>query len=621
MQNKTGYIIAGVVGAMLMMILVLVGVVGWLVTRQVGTAVQSAMETAVAVVETTAVVESAETTAPIVVPTIVPTDAPSKPTSTEAAPSELKTEAATPTTVAGDVPDATTTALPVAVDPPSVPEDVGDFAGALTTTSQDALGQHPGAPVYQIGARFDPDQRTITGAQTLTVTNNEDVPLGELYLRLYPNAAFYDEGGIEVSNLRVGGLPAQPTSEVDDTALKIALAQPLAVGDSVVVELDFVTTVPEFGAGYGIFGVANGVFALYNWYPELAVYEEGGWLLNPVGEQGDPTNTDVANYAVTLTTPQDVRVITSGVEAEPRALARNFVMVLGDEFVEASQTVGDVVVNSYYFEDDEKGGKEALASAARSVEIFNKAFGAYPYPELDVAEVKLGGGAAGMESTGLIMIGSDLYAPESSDILAGLEVLVPGASDVTTIAFVTAHEVAHQWWYGVVGSDAYQQPWLDESITNWSSAYYMDEAVGPDAGLLARDIFIGFPYRAVLAQGDQRLDQPVDRFDEEEYSAIVYGKGALMYDVLREEIGDERFWAFVRDYYAANRFGRVDGEVWEATLAKHTDPTTAAEFVEKWVEGSNIRADDLPPGGPMQGVLSGDLSGLDINKLIPTPEP
>ena len=86
-----------------------------------------------------------------------------------------------------------------------------------------------------------------------------------------------------------------------------------------------------------------------------------------------------------------------------------------------------------------------------------------------------------------------------------------------------------------MGSNAYQQPWLNESLTNWSSAYYMDEVAGPDAGLLARDIFIGFPYRNVLAQGDERLDAPVDAFNEEEYSAIVYGKGALMYDVLRSE--------------------------------------------------------------------------------------
>ncbi len=296
-------------------------------------------------------------------------------------------------------------------------------------------------------------------------------------------------------------------------------------------------------------------------------------------------------------------------------------MVLSDRFKEQTQQVGDVTVNSYYLDGDEAGAKAALAAAARSIEVFGLAFGAYPYPELDVAEVKLSGGAAGMESTGLILIGSDLYASGSSDMLAGLEALVPGASDVTTIDFVTAHEVAHQWWYGAVGSDAYQQPWLDESLTNWSSAYYMDEVAGPDAGLLARDIFIGFPYRNVLAQGDERLDAPVDAFNEEEYSAIVYGKGALMYDVLRSDIGDERFWAFLSDYYSTYQFERADGAAWEAMLAKHTDQATATAFVEKWVEGSNIRETDLPPGGPMQGILSGDLSGLDINTLIPTPAP
>ena len=82
------------------------------------------------------------------------------------------------------------------------------------------------------------------------------------------------------------------------------------------------TTVPDVGAGYGIFGVANGVYSLYNWHPELAVYEDGDWLLNPVTEQGDPTNTDVANYQVVVATPPDVRVVTSGIEAEPECYCR-----------------------------------------------------------------------------------------------------------------------------------------------------------------------------------------------------------------------------------------------------------------------------------------------------------
>ena len=72
-------------------------------------------------------------------------------------------------------------------------------------------------------------------------------------------------------------------------------------------------------------------------------------------------------------------------------------MVFVTVFEEQTQQVGDVVVNSYYLDGDEEGAKSALAAAARSIEVFGSAFGAYPYRELNVAEVKLSGGAAGME--------------------------------------------------------------------------------------------------------------------------------------------------------------------------------------------------------------------------------
>ena len=123
-------------------------------------------------------------------------------------------------------------------------------------------------------------------------------------------------------------------------------------------------------------------------------------------------------------------------------------MVLSDRLNEHTEQVGDVMVYSDYLDGDEAGAKAALAAAARSIEVFGLAFGAYPYPELDVAQVKLSGGAAGMELTGLILIGAIFMPLDLSDMLAGLEALVSGASDVTTIDFVTAHEAAHQWWYG-----------------------------------------------------------------------------------------------------------------------------------------------------------------------------
>ena len=511
-------------------------------------------------------------------------------------------------------PEPSATSAPGGDSPASPPAEAGplpegDVAASLVPGSRAALTERPDVPTYEISAALDPQQHTITGEQHVTLTNTEDAALQAIYFRLPINAAHYDEGEITVSDVRVNGATVEPALEVDDTALRLPLPAPLAPGERAEIELRFAATVPEGGGGYGLFSEQDGTFMLYNWHPELAVYEDGGWLLNPIADQGDPTNTDVANYVVTFAAPENYTVINSGVPTDQQAatfvaaLTRNFVVVASDQFERATRQVGDTLVTSYYRPDDEPGGQAALETTVKSLELFGAQFGPYPYTELDVVEVTLGGGAAGMESTGMIMIGSDYYDPAESNPLADAGGLVEGVEGADVLAFTTAHEVGHQWWYSVVGSDAHTTPWLDEGLTNWSSAFYVEQVEGEAAGVLARDLFMGYPYRSTLSEGDIRLDQPVDQFSAQEYGAIVYGKGAIMYDVLREELGDETFMAFLQRYYQEHAFERVTNQEWLQTLnaAAGRDMTP---FYQKWVEGESIQESDLPPGGPLTELLS-----------------
>ncbi|MBA3943336.1 MAG: hypothetical protein H0X37_02095 [Herpetosiphonaceae bacterium] len=562
---------------------------------------------------TTRATEPAATPLPTALPTVVPpTTAPSQtPTavSTTAPPSDntpaTPVTTTTPTTVVANLP------LP---ELPSGP--LPNFAAALSQPFAGALAQHTDDSLYRIGALLNPADHTITGRETVRMTNTTGTTLNEIYFRLWVNAPFYKEGDIAVADVKVDGQPVKTELSMDNTTLKLVLAQPLAPKQSREIAMDFTTTVPTTGGGYGIFNVTEGVWALYNWQPELAVYEHGGWLLDPVTEQGDPTNTDAANYQVRFAAPPSFKLATSGSEVAAQTvggetihelaspLTRNMVIVASDRFAKTSTTAGAIKVNSWYLPGHDAAGKAALASAARAVQLYDQRFGHYAYPELDVTEVKLGGGAAGMESTGLVMIGSGFYAPDATDPLTGLGELVPAAKSLSELDFTVAHEVGHQWWYGVVGSDAFKRPWQDESLTNWSSAFYVDETAGAATGAAARDVFIRAPYDEVLADHDERLDQPVDHFNETEYGAIVYGKGPLMYDVLRKQIGDPAFFDFLRRYYVEHAFARVDGDGWHATLAEVSNQQTADAFYQKWVEGDKISASDLPPGGPLESLLN-----------------
>ncbi len=333
MHNRNGYIIAAILGGLIVLLIGLAGVGTWIVLGQLSTrqqladiqATMAAQGIDLAPPDPTAVGQT-----PTVVPSSSPPAAPTKNATNDVPTPTAKAEQdATPTSAAATTTtpatEATTAATVDSMDGP-LPDPMAageaDWSLALAGVSRDKLAAHADAPVYRIGARFAPDANTITGVETILVTNAEDIPLDHLFLRLYPNALFYRDGGIQVSDVRVSGIAAQTTLEVDDTALRIVLPESLAPGQQTEIALQFVTTVPKIGAGYGIFGVANGVYSLYNWHPELAVYEDGDWLLNPVTEQGDPTNTDVANYQVVITTPQNVRVVTSGIEAEAQHRTR-----------------------------------------------------------------------------------------------------------------------------------------------------------------------------------------------------------------------------------------------------------------------------------------------------------
>jgi aminopeptidase N len=168
----------------------------------------------------------------------------------------------------------------------------------------------------------------------------------------------------------------------------------------------------------------------------------------------------------------------------------------------------------------------------------------------------------------------------------------------------------------MVGNDAYQQPWLDESLANWSASYFVDQTAGADSGLMARDIFVRLPYLLILLDHDERLDQTVDRFSAEEYAGVVYGKGALMYDVLRKQLGDAKFFEFLRRYEQANEFKRADGAAWQQALAQVAGADTAGAFYAKWVEGASVQESDLPPGGPVADLFNNPLARELLRALL-----
>ncbi len=438
---------------------------------------------------------------------------------------------------------------------------------------------------YEIDALVtNADASRIDGTVDLRYLNDTAQETSEVYLRLYANDPIYAPDGIDLGDVTTGGQPITTTYSVDDTVARLELPEPLAPGDSIDFSAPFTTTVPEGGQGYGMFGVSSGsgTVSLAHWFPILAGYgPDGVWNLDPPSTIGDPIFSNTALFDVSLTARDGLRIVTTGEETsrEPAGEgltrhrfvsgpSRDFMMVIDDDFEVAEQEVDGTLVRSWFEPEDTEAGERVLRYGVQALELFNDLLGPYPYTEMDLVQVPIGGGAAGVEFPQLMVIASSLYdRPDQPG--------VPGFMEN-----VVAHEVVHQWWYALVGNDQYQDAFLDEGLTNYlSTSIYFERFYSPEIGEAQVDLYLRVPYLATLFdEGDEIVAQPTDDFSPRDYGVIVYGKAALGFGAFHDALGDEDFFAALRDYYASYRFAVAT----PADLLGAFEASAGEELSELW---------------------------------------
>jgi hypothetical protein len=438
----------------------------------------------------------------------------------------------------------------------------------------------------------------ISGTLDLRYVNDTGEELDLLHFRLYPNGDEYAEGGLNLEIVAIDGEPIDLQTSVADTVATIALPGSLADGEMLDIAITFVTTVPTDPVGsYGMFAFDSptGNYALAHWLPLLAGYDPvTGWLLDPLSEYGDPVFTNAALFDVAITAPDHLVFVTTGSEIEATPAGdglvrrqfisgpvRDFVMAVGDDFEVMSVEVGETTVNSFHEPGDEHGGELVLTAAAQSLAIFNDYFGAYPYEEMDLVQIDLGNGAGGVEFPQLMFIGGDYYgSPTTPEIIPRL------------LEFIVAHEVAHQWWYAMVGNNQYRHAFTDEGLTNFCTVLYFTEQYGEEVGRQQANYNLRASYFNVLFNaGDEIVDQPTDDFPSGQYyGSIVYGKAGLGFEAIDREIGRDAFLAALQSYARDFRFEVATPDdllaAFETASGQELD-----ELWTHWFEEANGRED------------------------------
>lgn len=471
------------------------------------------------------------------------------------------------------------TSTPTHTPPSASPLSPPNLAQALRPEFVTDLGLFPDATRYEIELTVDLGATTVTGHERVSYTNTEDAPLDTLYLRLFPNTPGYS-GAMTTTNILLDERPTVPLVELGGSALCLPLDPPLEPGARLDLVLDFTLALPtRADQGYRQLGYYNGVLALANAYPLIPVYDDEGWNVELAPPYGDAVYSETSFYTVRVTAPTRMTLTTSGTCTAPTlnpdgsstwtcvaGPMRDFNAVLGPDYQVESRLVEGITVNSVFYSGHPQGGERALDWAAEAVHLFSTRFGPYPFAELDVVETPTRAG--GIEYPGLVVI-NDAYYETLSE----------------RMEWVVVHEVAHQWWYSLVGNDQVDEPWLDEALTQYSTLLYFEDRYGTEVAADLLEYVFQRPYEGLVEAGrDAPVGLPVAAYSEEDYGTVVYRKGPLYFHALRQEVGDEDFWRILRTYFVRNRYGIATPKDWLAAVELVTGDEHRTLY-EQWIMG------------------------------------
>ena len=458
----------------------------------------------------------------------------------------------------------TPTAIPDLFDTPWGDRSI--FRGGLVTSEQSVLDELPNASVYHLEFNIAEDLYHITGTEEVRYTNAEESALDQVQLRLFPNIL---GGEMTVSNLTVDGQSIRPRLELQDSLLIVPLSTQLAPGQSAVISMEFAITVPQtVELNYGVLSYSEDVLTLAHAYPMIAVYDDEGWNAEIPPQSGDVTYAESSFFLVKVTAPKDVAVVTSGqtlntsASGEMQTLevasgpARDFYLVASPTYEELSQTFGEVTIRSYAPAQAQKGAQMALDVAGRAIEDFSSRYAPFPYTEFDIVSTPTL--ALGIEYPGMIAITSRIYDVEKD---------YRGAPASVYMESTVAHEVGHQWFYGLVGDDQLDDPWLDEALTQFATLQYYADEYGSDGEAGFQNSLEG--RWDSIGRADIPIGLPVAEYSGQEYGAIIYGRGPLFFVALRARLGTETFDTFIKEYTETLSWGIATPEFLQSLAEKH----------------------------------------------------
>jgi hypothetical protein len=504
----------------------------------------------------------------------------------------------------------------------------------------------PWLPAYDLDIRLDTTQRVGHVTEQVTWTNTSDQPVSEIIfnahahytipdkdigtlakileiLRMSPSEAMSFDGPaldidrvdlIEKRRKEEGGRkevhPSSPSlhpssspislpfhfQEGNATALVVPLPKPAAPGEVVTLRLELTLKIP---LKKGRWGQWEGVTTLAQWLPVVAVYEAGaGWKPAPFIPWHQPFYNEAGFYTVRVTLPADQKLACSGIIQESQDIKdgwrrhtiapiclRDFALIASARFQEHLGQADGTRVRVLALPEHEFYAQKILETVAEALPVYNRWFGRYPYPQFTVAEAYFGWN--GNECGSLVMIDYRMFG-------------MPHIAHPYLDSLVS-HELCHQWWYGLVGTNGYAETWMDEGMATYFSHRLITTKSGRDNKFLdypkylewlpniAREDFRNYGYLGVRARGQIfPTVQEMPQFGHlANLSAYAYDRGSKIVGMIEERMGETAFLDFMQGIYRKYQYRILRVADFQRELEAYTGHSWA-DFFQHWLYGTGM---------------------------------
>lgn len=263
---------------------------------------------------------------------------------------------------------------------------------------------------------------------------------------------------------------------------------------------------------------------------------------------------------------------------------RDISIIISNEYTVKSGEINGIKVNSYYVKNnnycDNHQGEISLKGAVGAINVFTEAYGDYPYDEIDVVQSAYEYG--GFEAPALIRISRIYSLNYFRDGVQGEEIKEGENNLLSTVV----HEIAHQWFYGIVGNDQYNEAWLDESFAAFSEQVYF-RSIGKSEEDIAKEMeeFL----EKIPHKGNVTIDRSFEKLEEDnDYTKAVYMRGAGFLYKLEQAMGKDRFYEFIKKYYTTYSFKEAHTEDFLNTLKPYIKNNDQAEkLIKKYLSCAN----------------------------------